>query len=831
VKLRTQLVGLTLATLLPVAVFGAAVGYLLVQEQRETFRRGAEDRALAISTALDGQLTSHISSLNALSRVESLASGDLRYFRATAQRVLAGQRDWININLALPSGERIEDLLAPEGAALPPIQRFEKSFERVVQTLRPTVGDLARGPVSERWTHAVRVPVTQEGELRYVLSAILEPPSVARLLQQQNIPEGWVAVVLDGSDRIVARTVDPAGSIGQLASQSLREALSRLPSGWFEGSTIEGTRVYTPYRRSAETGWTFAMGIPAPAFEAAATRALWFLAAGLLGAIALAVAAAYAVSRRLAAPIAELARASEALAKGEAARVPQTAPVDEVRLLARSFQECIDAMRASEERLRMALAAGKMGNWEWDVRTSKVAWSPDLEAIHGLAPGTFPGTFAAYEKDVHPEDRDAVRRAIARNLEGGDDHHIEYRIVRADGIVRWVEGRGRVYRDGAGAPLRVVGVCTDITERKRVEEALRAADRAKDEFLATLSHELRNPLAALTAAAHVLKVSDPAQAPAVKARGVIERQTRHMARLIADLLDIGRVSAGKIALERVRLELSEAVRRVVDVWRQSGRFERHKVRLDAEAVWVDADRARLEQIVANLLDNALKFTPAGKRISASVRAEGEAAVLRIADEGIGIEPAERARLFQLFVQGKHGVGGMGVGLALVKRLVELHGGEVSATSEGEGRGAAFTVRLPAVLQPAAPSSPVLAAAAPRSVLLVEDNDDARQMLEAALASGGHAVRAARDGASGLALAAESPPDIALIDIGLPDMDGYEVARRIRSSPGGRAVSLVAITGYGRAEDQERAFAAGFDAHLTKPVTADRLRQTDRKSVV
>ena len=368
----------------------------------------------------------------------------------------------------------------------------------------------------------------------------------------------------------------------------------------------------------------------------------------------------------------------------------------------------------------------------------------------------------------------------------------------------------------------------ELAEREK--SALQAADRAKDEFLAMLSHELRNPLAALTAAAHVLKLAGPNDSAAVKARGVVDRQTKHMARLVADLLDISRVAMGKVALERERFNLYEAVGNLLNVWRASGRLERHRLMVDARPVWVDADRARIDQILSNLLDNAVKFTPAGKRITVSVGPQGEMALLRVSDEGEGLVPGSADRMFDLFVQGERGLdraaGGLGVGLALVKRLTELHGGTVSATSPGPGRGAIFSVQLPAVLPPAnramEPQAPTLLA--PRRVLIVEDNDDTRQMLHEALRYSGHDVREARDGATGIALAAESRPDVALIDIGLPDVDGYEVARRLRAAPGGRNIGLIAITGYGQAEDQKRAYEAGFDAHLTKPVAAERLKQ-------
>jgi signal transduction histidine kinase len=357
-------------------------------------------------------------------------------------------------------------------------------------------------------------------------------------------------------------------------------------------------------------------------------------------------------------------------------------------------------------------------------------------------------------------------------------------------------------------------------------QALESASRAKDEFLAMLSHELRNPLAALSSAAHVLKLAESGSEAAIKARGVVERQTKHMSRLIGDLLDIGRINAGKLGLERERLDLAEVVSGVVGVWRRSARFQRHLASLAAQPVWVDADRARIEQITANLLDNALKFTPAGRSIAVTVGEEDTAAVLRVSDQGQGLAAGAEDRIFELFVQGDGARGGMGVGLALVRRLVELHGGSVGVSSEGPGHGTTFTVRLPAAARPGDASSPAgpHRAAASRRILIVEDNDDARQMLEAALALGGHEVRTARDGAGGLVLAADLLPDVVLIDIALPDMDGYELARRLRAARGGRRLGLVAVTGYGQPDDQRRAFDAGFDVHLVKPVSAQRLRQ-------
>jgi signal transduction histidine kinase len=364
---------------------------------------------------------------------------------------------------------------------------------------------------------------------------------------------------------------------------------------------------------------------------------------------------------------------------------------------------------------------------------------------------------------------------------------------------------------------------------EREKDALRDADRAKDEFIAALSHELRNPLAALTAAAHVLRLADPTHAAAADARGVIERQAKHMSRMIEDLLDVSRLIAGKPNLTLETFDLGSLVAATADAWRSAGRFAGQVIAVDARSAWVMADRTRMEQIVSNLLDNAVKFTPSGKAIALRVFREGDEAVLSVVDQGEGMPASLVDRVFDLFVQGDQDVGrakgGIGLGLTLVKRLAELQGGSVQASSRGIGRGATLTVRLPAAaaLLPIAPSPPVAHTASACTILIVEDNADARDMLRQVLAMQGHDVREAADGAEGVALAAQVKPDVAIIDIGLPDIDGYEVARRVRSQAS-RPIALIALTGYGQPADQRRARAAGFDLHLVKPITVERLDQ-------
>jgi PAS domain S-box-containing protein len=361
-------------------------------------------------------------------------------------------------------------------------------------------------------------------------------------------------------------------------------------------------------------------------------------------------------------------------------------------------------------------------------------------------------------------------------------------------------------------------------ENARLYREMAEANRAKDEFLATLSHELRNPLGAI---ANAVAALDRRGAGAVETtarlRQIIHRQTRHLTRLVDDLLDVARATAGKMALERQPVDLSEIAGGCVGSLRDSGRAQRHRVEFRAASVIVNADPTRLAQIVTNMLDNAVKFTPSGGRVDVEILREGQEAVLRVSDTGVGIDPETLPRVFELFAQAEQpidrSVGGLGIGLTLSRRLVEMHGGTITAASEGRGRGAQFTVRLPVEMGGPPPLVPVVRSAdRSRQVLLVEDNDDARESLRLLLESLGHRVVAASDGAEGLAQALRHPPEVALIDLGLPGMDGYEVARALRASPAGKAVTLIAVTGYGQAEDRQRSKEAGFDTHLVKPVS-------------
>jgi signal transduction histidine kinase len=407
--------------------------------------------------------------------------------------------------------------------------------------------------------------------------------------------------------------------------------------------------------------------------------------------------------------------------------------------------------------------------------------------------------------------------------------HAEFRYLHPVKGLRWMEGRSIPAREPDGSVLWH-GHVADVTERKQAEEALRRSElhlqeeaRRKDEFLAILSHELRNPLAPIRAGIQVLRRAAAGSDEAARALETVGRQAEHLTRIVDDLLDVTRIARGKIRLHREVLDLCALVERGVHDHRAEAEAARVALRLELpdRPACVDADGTRIAQALENLLGNALKFTPPGGSVTVGLAMKGGRAEVRVRDTGIGMEPALIERLFEPFAQADESAarthGGLGLGLAVVRGLVEMHGGEVRARSAGPGTGSAFVITLPL-----AAGAACAGAAAPRRgeglrrVLVIEDGADMRQTLADLLRLEGHIVHVAATGREGIALARELRPDVVVCDIGLPDLDGYQVARLIRSDPTLRATRLVALTGYAQPEDRRRAAESGFDVHLSKP---------------
>ena len=612
-----------------------------------------------------------------------------------------------------------------------------------------------------------------------------------------------------------------------------------------------------------------------------------------------------------------------------------------------------EALRDQETRLRLALDAGRMGAWEWNIQTNDLVWSMAIYDQLGVPTTVDKPTAETFFDCVHPADLPRLLEALTRAQQGTDEYEVEFRVERPDGVIRWFQGKGAVFWDDTGTPLRMHGVIFDITDRKEAEERLQrifeqavvgialvtedgrwlqanrrlceilgyawdelrqrtlrdlahaddAAElherfremltgqretfsmearhlrrggaigwahvsasflvpaaterifvavveditaskhyeqaieeeaRHKDQFLAMLGHELRNPLAAIRNAVELQRVLDVEHSSLARARDVIERQSTHMARLIDDLLDVSRIARGKIQLEKVTLDLADLVATVAADHRSG--IAKVGLTLSIEApetpIWVMGDPTRLAQVVGNLLDNAAKFTQPPGAITVRAAQQGDTAVIEVRDTGVGIEPAMLERIFEVFQQASsvqsHSPGGLGLGLSLVQGLLALHQGTVEAHSAGPGTGASFLVRLPAGAPPAAHAPGQPGASAPgeaQRILVVDDNRDSADVLRDVLALAGHQVAVAYDGAEALALADQHRPDTVICDIGLPGgMTGYDVARALRGHALLASVRLIAMTGYGRNEDRVRAHEAGFDHHLTKPVTMEQIRQ-------
>jgi len=486
-----------------------------------------------------------------------------------------------------------------------------------------------------------------------------------------------------------------------------------------------------------------------------------------------------------------------------------------------------DDLRRGEEKFRLLVSGIRdYAIFMLDPQGKIASWNVGAESIKGYKAEEIIGEHFSrfYPPEALERKLPEMELEVAARVGRFEDEGWR---LRKDGTAFWANVIITALFDSTGQLRGFAKVTRDMTERRRVV-ALEESERKMNEFLAMLGHELRNPLAPIRNALDLMRIKSNGDSTHEWVRSVIDRQLTQLTRLVDDLLDIGRISSGKIALHKEPIEVNAAVQRAIEASRPLADASRHtlEVRLSQDPLSVDGDLTRLSQVVLNLLTNAIKYTPAGGRIEVDVAREGESAVVRVKDTGIGMSPELLPTVFDLFVQGERSLdrseGGLGIGLTLVKRLVSLHGGTVSVHSDGPGRGSEFTIKLPALAQswaprepqPVAPGSPARRAS---RVMIVDDNRDSADTLAALLDAWGHEVRTSYDGPSAITAVAEFQPNVVLLDIGLPKMNGYEVAAQLRKLAKGRSLILVAFTGYGQDEDRRRVREAGFDYHLIKPL--------------
>jgi PAS domain S-box-containing protein len=496
-------------------------------------------------------------------------------------------------------------------------------------------------------------------------------------------------------------------------------------------------------------------------------------------------------------------------------------------------QRASEVLRAERERFRTTLTSIGDAVMVTDAQGRVTLLNPVAEALTGWDADAIGRPVETVFRIVNEETREPVENPVDKVLREGAvvglaNHTV---LIGRAGRERPIDDSGAPIRDGRGGVVGVVLVFRDITERRATEQRLRENDRRKDEFLAMLAHELRNPLAPIRNAAHTLTLLGQPDERLRWVSGVIERQVGLLTRLVDDLLDVSRITSGKITLQHERVPVAAAViAQAVETARPAAESRRETLEVDVadDVGVVEGDPARLVQAVGNLLDNAIKYSEEGGRVRLTARAEAQEVVIAVRDEGVGIDAELLPHVFDLFIQADRSLerrqGGLGIGLTLVRRLVEMHGGRVAVASEGAGRGSEFTIRLPrlAVDVPAPAAAPAAAAReAPsgpaRRVLVVDDQPDSTDSLALLLRLHGHEVYTAADGPGAVDEFLRSKPEVVFLDLGLPGMSGYDVARRLRATPEGRDVRLVAVTGYGTEADRERTRAAGFDLHLAKPV--------------
>ncbi|GEM_PF-1091104 len=830
--LRAYLLWLVLATLLP-GVIGASILFVhQYQKARAQIEKNTLQTVRALVHSTDNKLREARSIAQTLSTIDALAAEDFArtHYQAREALALAGGR--MNAVLRDHSGQQLINTAVDYGTPLP--RHPTPGIEQVFATGQPAVSNVFQGELRKGALASVDVPVRVRGQVRYVLSIGLGPEEFDSLLGPTSVPDGAVASLFDRNGIIFNRNINRDKSIGQPVNPLLRDAANRQQEGTIASRSREGKPLLTSYARSPLSGWGVAIGIPRETLRTELLGQLVLMAGVAAVLFAIGLCLAWLIGGRLARSVQALTGRAQALGKGETLPPLEDVHVREAAEVASAMADAAALLSersrqltAKESALRETHMLARFGTWQWKLGSEEIEVSDSVPHIFGRPMPPFPqqrGTVLSEESWLQ------VQRLTGELVRLGGSGKLQLHALHADGHRIWLDYRCESVHGPDGRVVALRGSMQDITERVRAEEALRQADQRKNEFLAMLAHELRNPLAPISSGAQLLGQDSLEPARVKQISAIIARQARHMAGLVDDLLDVSRVTRGLVVLTKERIDINAVVQDAAEQVQAlvHGKEHRLEVQLLPQPCFVLGDRKRLVQVVGNLLHNAAKFTERGGRITVAVSSAGaqgaENVMVEVRDNGIGMLPTEQERAFDMFVQGQRtpdrSLGGLGIGLALVRSLVELHGGSVHVSSAGHGMGSSFTVRLPRCQERAGDADGDAGDAAPGSslrVLVVDDNVDAAQMLSMYVGAQGHEVRVEHDSLEALAQAASFAPELCLLDIGLPEMDGYELARRLRRHPATAGATLVAVTGYGQDQDRRNSAQAGFDHHLVKPV--------------
>ena len=869
-RLRAILALLVLITSVPLGLFAGILIVRSSHEQRALIEQRNVETARAVSVAVDQHVESARAALQTLAATDMLTTPERIAFNEVALRLIPTQPGWYAVLLVHPSGAVMADTALVDND----IPSFTTAdwVRRVLSTKQPAVSNLFQDATAGGYFFVVAVPVMRNGEVRSILAAQIRSASLSEILRRQSAPPNGVMTVLDGVPVVMARTRGEAQFINKPPSKDFQQFAARTNEGSWRSTTLEGTPVYSSMSRSPLTGWTVGIGIPADEMEAPirnSVLALVFVGALILG---IGVVSALVLSSFIVRAMSGASAAARALARGErvlalpsriveaeelSTGLLEAATILDARIRERDqalLAERVARSTSEKDEARLSVTLRSIGDAviTTDPAGHVTLLNPVAQALTGWTEAAAIGqpverVFHIVQEETRKPMENPVSKVFREGRIVGLANHTV--LLARDGRETPIEDSAAPIRSADGSLIGIVLVFRDASERREAErrkqavldreqEARRAAEnlsRSKDEFVATVSHELRTPLNAIFGWVRLLRSGSLNETQHAHALEVVERNTRAQAQLIEDLLDMSRVVTGHLRLDMRHVELPGVIQAAVDAVKPASEAKEIEIaiELDARVGPISGDPDRLQQIVWNLLTNSVKFTNKGGRIEVSLKAEGSDAVLCVKDTGIGMPAELLPHIFERFRQGASSAsrahGGLGIGLALVRHLVEMHGGTVEAHSDGDGHGSMFTIRVPTLGTRAVTHNPALpgvdasgatqaaGALAGVSIIVVDDDKDARDLISTTLAYAGANVLTAGSMAEALSVLSAASPQALVSDIAMPNGTGYELIREIRRMPRLEKIPAIALTAFGRVEDRERALTAGFNYHITKPV--------------